>query len=420
MAKYIDRFNIGIFGRMNAGKSSLMNLITQHNTSIVDPTPGTTADTKTALYELHGVGPARIFDTAGIDESSTLGEKKRDKVYSVLKESDLVLLVIDPSRKDFLPEKEIVEEARNRDKQMFVVYNIFKEKDMSEISKVEEEVPLLKFHKKIILSADKQEYRLPLTEFIKNNFEYEKTEQKLLPFVEKDEFYIMIIPMDDETPQERFLRPQAMTEEYITRHWAYPIAYRLDLNAARSENSLNERTRFEKLINGLGKRPKCIITDSQAMDIMSKWCPEDIALTTFSIIMIQFMSNGRLKKFADGIKNLSKLKKGDSILIVEACNHDRVSEDIGTVQIPAILNRKFPGVEIEHNFGREFQENKSLGKYSLIIHCGGCMISKQKLISRIRDIESLNIPYTNYGVFLSAVQGENALRKVLQVWEISI
>jgi [FeFe] hydrogenase H-cluster maturation GTPase HydF len=420
MSALVERDNIGIFGRMNAGKSSIMNLITQQATSIVDAFPGTTADTKISLFEIHGLGPARLFDTAGIDESSALGEKKKQKAMNDLKECNLALIVIDPSRKSFEHEAILVANAREMDKQILIIYNIFYKSDENLISDVEMQIPLLKFHKKIVIHANDISYRQLLIEFILKNYEPENPRSELLPFIKKDEYYILVIPMDDETPPGRYLRPQLMTEEFITRNWAFSVAYRPDLTLARgdADASLKERQRFDNLINGLAKRPKCIITDSQAMDIMSKWCPEDIDLTTYSIVMIQYMSGGRLNRFADGIKALDNLKAGDSILISEACNHSRIGEDIGTVQIPNIIKKKFPGVNIDHTFGREFQEKNDLNKYSLIISCGGCMISRQKMSARIRDLESVGVPYTNYGVFLSAVQGTASLRKVLKPWNI--
>jgi len=243
---------------------------------------------------------------------------------------------------------------------------------------------------------------------------------ELLPFIERDQYYILVIPMDVETPSGRYLRPQAMTEEYITRHWAFPVSFRLDLAAARGDNSESEKKRFLSVINGLAERPRCIITDSQAMDILSKWCPDDIELTTFSIVMINYMSGGKLAYFAKGAETLDRLKSGDSILIAEACNHSRIGEDIGTVQIPAIIEKIYPGVKVEHNFGRDFQDNRNLEKYSLIIHCGGCMISRQKMTARIRDLDAVGVPYTNYGIFLSAVNGKAALRKVLKPWKIQV
>ncbi len=422
MAVLVERENIGIFGRMNAGKSSLMNLLTQQATSIVDATPGTTADTKVALFEIHGIGPVRLFDTAGIDEASSLGTKKRDKVLKDLKECDLVLLMIDPSRVDFRAEEELLQAARDLDTQILIIYNLFTEDDRKKIVTVEDKIRLLAFHKKIVLQAPDSNCRGRLIDFIIANYEPANPADELLPFIEKDEFYVLIIPMDDETPPGRYLRPQAMTEEYITRHWAYPVSFRLDLNAARgtSEQCEAEHKRFRDFLDSMQRRPKAMITDSQAMDVMKDWCPDDIDLTTFSIIMIQYMSGGRLRGFAEGVQVLDRLQSGDRILIAEACNHSRIGEDIGTVQIPRIIESNFPGVMVDHAFGREFQERVDLGRYALIIHCGGCMISRQKLMSRLRDLEAAHVPVTNYGVFLSAVQGLPALKKVLQPWEIDI
>jgi len=133
-------------------------------------------------------------------------------------------------------------------------------------------------------------------------------------------------------------------------------------------------------------------------------------------MMINYVSKGRLTDFYDGIKAMDSLKAGDKILITEACNHSRISEDIGTVQIPRKINQLFPDVIVEHNFGREFQTNQELGNYKLIIHCGGCMISHQKLQARLRDLRQVGVPVTNYGVFLSWMQGHEALERVIEPW----
>lgn len=411
----IERDHIGIFGKMNAGKSSLMNLLTQQQTSIVDAKPGTTTDTKTTLQEIHGMGPVKLFDTAGLDETGELGDKKRRKILSDLKECDLVFIIIDPSTDNFETEKEIIEKARELDKQILIIYNLFNEND-EEIKNVEKQISLLKFYKKITLKATDERYRQPLLSFILDNFESKNKKMELLPFLEKHEYYILNIPMDVETPPGRYLRPQAMSEEYITRNWAYPVSFRMDLAKARGADKEIEKKRFLDFIENFKKRPKAIITDSQAMDILSKWAPKDLKLTTFSIMMINYMSRGKLNLFAEGIKALKELKAGDKVLIVEACNHSRIGEDIGTVQIPNHFKEKFPGVILEHNFGREFQENDKLNEYKLIIHCGGCMISPQKLLARVKDLVNLGIPFTNYGLFLSYMQGEESLKKVLEPW----
>jgi hypothetical protein len=312
-----------------------------------------------------------------------------------LKECDLALLVIDPDTQDFATESGILKQARELDKQILVIYNLFKSSSGPQIPRVEESVPLLRFHKKIGLAAIDPGCRQPLLNFILANFVSKNCKMELLPFVERDEFYILNIPMDDETPPGRYLRPQAMAEEYITRRWAYPISYRMDLGKARSGDAAEKR-RFEAFLGSLNRRPKAIITDSQAMDLMHTWTPDDMMLTTFSVMMINYVSRGRLAAFAEGIKALDDLKAGDRVLIAEACNHSRIAEDIGTVQIPKFIERRWPGVVIEHNFGREFQENDRLASYKLVIHCGGCMISAQKLLARIRDLDSIG---SRVGIF---------------------
>jgi [FeFe] hydrogenase H-cluster maturation GTPase HydF len=418
MAILVERDNISIVGRMNAGKSSLINLLTQQQTSIVDAYPGTTADTKAALAEIHGIGPVRLMDTAGINETGILGDKKRKKVWQTIKESNLILLVIDPDQPDFSIEDALIREIRQQDCQLLVIYNLFSVHSQEKIAQVEHTLPLLRFHHKISLKANDPACRRPLLDFILAHYQSMAFTPELLPFIEKNQFYVLFIPMDEETPPGRYLRPQAMAEEYITRHWAYPVSYRPDLKAARSAQPAQERQRFTQFLQGFGQFPRCIITDSQAMDIIKDWCPPQIMLTTFSIMMIQYMSGGKLPAFVKGLQVLDQLKQNDAILITEACNHSRIGEDIGTVQIPRIMQERFPGVIIDHAFGREFQEKTDLKKYSLIIHCGGCILNRQKMTARIRDLEMVNIPYTNYGLFLSAIQGREALQKVLLPWNL--
>ena len=414
----IERYNIGIFGKMNSGKSSLINLLTQQQSSIVDTTPGTTTDSKIVLQEIHGIGPIKLYDTAGVDEQNELGRKKRMKVYADLKECDLVLLVIDPSTRNFDSEKEIIANSRKLGKQVLIIYNIFDSQYGNNIPVLERDIPLLSSYSKLKLRAVDTTYRTSLINFIIENFESRNQKIELLPFLKKDNHYILVIPMDVETPDGRYLRPQAMVEEYITRNWAYPTSFRLDLTKARSKNLENivEKERFLNVIDSFKKRPVAVITDSQAIDVMYEWVPEDVMLTTFSITMTNYLSRGRLNKFAEGINTLCQLKAGDKVLIAEACNHSRIGEDIGTVQIPNFLRKNFPGVTYEHAFGKAFEED--LSKYKLIIHCGGCMISPQKQLARITDIEYANVPVTNYGIFLSYIQGEDALKRVLLPWGI--
>ena len=410
-----ERDIIGIFGTMNAGKSSLMNLITQQESSIVDSTPGTTADTRVTLMELHGIGPVKLMDTAGFDEADTLGEKKRKKVSSALKECDLALLAIDPASPGLPTLTLLLEESLAEEKQVLIVYNLFAATDKSKIALVEASFPGLKRFPKIEISVLNADNRAKLLEFILSNYIPKNNPTPLLPFVMPDKFYILNIPMDEETPPGRYLRPQAMAEEYITRHWGYPVSYRMNLGKARA-NDAGEKSRWENFLGSFNRTPEVIITDSQAMDIMKDWTPKEIRLTTFSIMMINYMSRGRLTEFAEAVRIVDSLKSGDTILITEACNHSRIKEDIGTVQIPNLIRKMLPGIEVQHAFGREWPEKQDIERVKLVIHCGGCMITPQKMASRLRELAKLNIPITNYGIFLSYMQGKEVLEKVLQPW----
>jgi hypothetical protein len=265
------------------------------------------------------------------------------------------------------------------------------------------------------ISALQSENRPSLIEFILANYIPKNNPTELLPFVHPDEFYVLNIPMDEETPPGRYLRPQAMAEEYITRHWAYPVSFRMHLGKARN-NDPSEIARWENFLGSFGRRPKVIITDSQAMDIMKSWTPADIELTTFSVMMINYMSRGKLNEFAAAVRTLDTIRPGETILIAEACNHSRIKEDIGTVQIPNWIQKKYPGIKVRHVFGREWPDPEELENIKLVIHCGGCMITPQRMAARLRDLGKFGIPITNYGIFLSYIQGKNVLEQVLKPW----
>lgn len=188
----------------------------------------------------------------------------------------------------------------------------------------------------------------------------------------------------------------------------------MNLKAARSESCQKELQRFQKCINS--NSPSLAVTDSQAIDVMFKWTPQNIPLTTFSVMMANIQSGGKLSEFSKGIDRLRNLKKGDRVLICEACNHDRIGDDIGTVQLPTKLKKKYPGVEIDWAFGRSY-EDKKLSDYALALHCGGCMISKQQMISRIQDLLESGVPVANYGLALSYLASPAALDRVLKPWQ---
>lgn len=418
----VPRTHISMVGFMNAGKSSIMNSITQQPTSIVDDTPGTTADTKVALMEIHKIGPCKLLDTAGVDELGVLGNKKLTKTMSAVKESDLVLFVIDPCH--FNPElfQPILNLAKRRGKVSAIVYNHFDrnsnkdfEKKMNEASLTISKIVNEKLPSITVNAIDQKSTNQKIIPFIASLKKQTKP-VPLLPskFTGPDKTIFLNIPLDIESPTGRLLRPQTMLIEYSLRRLSPVTLYNMNLKAARSESCQKELQRFQKCINS--NLPSLAVTDSQAIDVMFKWTPQNIPLTTFSVMMANIQSGGKLSEFSKGIDRLRKLKKGDRVLICEACNHDRIGDDIGTVQLPTKLKKKYPGVEIDWAFGRSY-EDKKLSDYALALHCGGCMISKQQMISRIQDLLESGVPVANYGLALSYLASPAALDRVLKPWQ---
>ncbi len=432
----VDRTNIGIFGKVNAGKSTIMNLITMQETSIVDPTPGTTADVKSTVLEIHDFGPVKLFDTAGLNELSKLGEKKRLKAVQTLKECDIILLVVDPIHSlengDFTTENQIISLGRQYGKQILLIYNIFtnklkKNEDSKEINKnCKEKIYLSNSLKTLVLDAQEKSASTRLISFIKKNAIKNTNNVELFPFLKEKGFVAMNIPVDEETPEGRLLRPQNVVLDYLLRRFIPFAGFRMDLTKARSgikEIVEEEKQKYLNFIDQLKTKNnlQLVITDSQAIDVVDEWTAKEIPITTFSITMINFQSKGNLRRFVDGLKVVDSIKEGDKILVAEACNHDRKCNDIGTVQIPNRLE-KYLGFrpKIEFNFGREFPSDEELNKYKLLIHCGGCMVDSQKINARMSDLEKVNIPITNYGILLSYLHSKQALKRVLKPWGISI
>ncbi|KAL4448101.1 hypothetical protein ABPG75_005320 [Micractinium tetrahymenae] len=452
----VPRTNIGIFGCMNAGKSSLMNRITRSETSIVDATPGTTADTKVVLMELHDVGPTKLFDTAGIDERGLLGEKKRRKVLGVLKETDVAVVVLDAARYVGIPdadlpaalewERLLLEKAAAAGSTPALVYNTKLAGWGATADAVAAAVPRLQAVLNpggALLAAQlelaREEAAESLAGFIQRAAAAAKQHDvpTSLPeqYLSEDAMVFLNIPMDAETPSMRLLRPQALVQEEAIRHWAVTLAYRMNLAHARSLDPAlvqQERARFLRALQPVlaHQGPKIIVTDSQAVDILHPWTldpqtgEELVPFTTFSIAMIHRQSRGQLPLFARGLQAFKELKSGDRVLVAEACNHNRITDicnDIGMVQVPQKLQAQGGrGVVVEHAFGREFpeieEEGGGLGSYALAVHCGGCMIDQQKMRARILDLQEAGVPMTNYGLLLSYAHSPTALERAMKPW----
>lgn len=445
----VQRVNIGIFGKMNAGKSLLMNHITQHETSIVDNTPGTTADVKVAIMELHELGPVKMFDTPGTDEGGELGDKKRDKTYFTLSQCDLSVVVMHPFEGLSPYDAELIQEAQNLGKRVIFLYNVFDEDDILKVDDAVEAIENelervieVKGEKKFLLAPEDStvmnlsnpDLSGRIQSWLEERYIYPDTRETkakkkiepLPPLSGGDNAVVFLnIPMDAETPTGRLLKPQAVAQEHCLRNFYSTLAYRMNLSDARSDDITlveKEKARFLEKLNGC-KEMGCelLVTDSQAMDIVGPWTLDDegneiIPITTFSISMANMMSEGNLQKFLDGIKRFDALEKGDKVLIVEACSHNRIQDDIGTVQIPNKIKNWFgEDIEIEFAFGKGYQAI-DLNDYELAIHCGGCMLDRQAMNARITEIERTGIPITNYGLLLSYFESKHSLSRVVKPW----
>ncbi|KAH3760460.1 hydrogen maturase HydF, mitochondrial [Pelomyxa schiedti] len=449
------RTNIGIFGAMNVGKSTLMNVITGTQTSIVDSKPGTTADTKVALMEVHGLGPVKLFDTPGIDEEGLLGDKKRVKAMGNLNESDIVVVVVNPYElSSVLPAQTIISKMLAQRKpgdrkanKLLVLFNLFSsghqtsQQDFNTLLEATEDKLGIRNKAGELLCptlavnlADPNAGSRVIA-WVESASKQHTSAVPLIPThvgLPHDSVVFLNIPMDEETPNARFLRPQAITQEALVRNYVNTFAYRMDLRKARSTDVRireTEEKRFRDNINVLktGDRLKLLITDSQAVDVVDPWTmdkktgAELVPITTFSICMINYLSQGRLPQFVEGLRRFEKLGKGDRVLICEACNHDRILDDIGTKQIPAGIARRFGQgvVKVEHAFGREYQQ-RDLRQYSLVVHCGGCMLDQQGMGSRLNDLEQSKVPITNYGLVLSLLRSRAALSRVVKPFGLSL
>jgi len=431
----VDRLHIGIFGRINAGKSTLMNVLTQQETSIVDPTPGTTADIKAAVMELHGIGPVKILDTAGLDEGEDLGAKKRGKTFAAMEQVDLVVLVVDPVQAvrsgQWRVEEEVAAACRRYGRPLVMVCNVRRDHEsvLGGMGMTLDQA--VGYCKRVlteplgtpVLVADLvgDSVLAGVVELLGRGLPSRQKSVELLPFVGGEAPVLLHIPLDRESPGGRLLRPQEMALEYLLRLRVPVGVVRVDLQFARSGNAAlvsRERDRFLRYFGTLGGASgvQLVLTDSQAVDIMHAWLPSEVALTTFSVMMMHQTSGGRLDLFAQGSRTLSSLRAGDRVLIAEACNHDRIAEDIGTVQIPRKLEKRFPGIVIDHALGREFPDVDQLKTYRLAIHCGGCMISKQQASARVARLVEAGVPVSNYGMVLAWFQGADALDRVLRPW----
>lgn len=385
-----DRVHIGFFGKRNAGKSSIVNKVTGQELAVVSDVKGTTTDPVSKAMELLPLGPVVIIDTPGIDDEGHLGELRVRKAKQVLNRVDVAVLVVDATVGKTSVDEELIRIFKEKEIPYLVVYNkadLLKTKDGNRLSS--ENKLNQNAEQSIYASAATGQNIYELKERIASLAVTDELKLRLVgDLLEPSDFVILVVPIDKAAPKGRLILPQQQTIRDVLEAGAAAIVIKEDELSNTLEN--------------LGKKPKLVITDSQVFAKVSKETPEDIWLTSFSILFARF--KGNLKAAAASAAAIDRLKDGDKILISEGCTHHRQCDDIGTVKLPRwIRNYTGKDLEFEYSSGRDFPEDVT--KYSLIVHCGGCMLNEREMRYRQKCALDQEIPITNYGIAIAYMQG---------------
>ncbi len=374
-----DRVHIGFFGLRNAGKSSLVNAVTGQELAVVSDVKGTTTDPVKKAMELLPLGPVVIIDTPGIDDEGSLGEMRVRKARQVLNYTDIAVLVSDSTSEINNAEKELISLFKDKKIPYVIVYS--KADLLTDIPQKTENTIYVSAEKNINVN----ELKDMLATLTKNNENNKKIVSDLLC---EGDCVVLVVPIDESAPKGRLILPQQQTIRDIIEAGATSVVCR--------------DTELVQTLSMLAKKPKLVITDSQAFGRVSKDTPEDILLTSFSILFARY--KGNLENAVRGAAQLDKLNDGDTVLISEGCTHHRQCNDIGTVKMPNwISNYTGKKLNFEFTSGTEFPEDVS--KYSLIVHCGGCMLNEREMQYRMRHSSDCGVPMTNYGTAIAQMHG---------------
>ena len=382
-----ERVHIGFFGRRNAGKSSIVNAITGQEISVVSEILGTTTDPVFKAMELLPVGPVEIIDTPGFDDSGELGELRVKRTKQILNKTDVAVLVIDSQTGKTACDDELIQLFKEKEIPYIVVYN---KSDLAQFTSSEEN--------SICASAKEKTNIYELKEKIAKAANKSESGKKLLDgIVKPGDFVVLVIPIDSAAPKGRLILPQQQTIRNILDIGAYA-------SCARD-------TEYSAFLNSVGRKPDLVICDSQAFGRVSSDTPNNILLTSFSILFARL--KGSLKTVVEGVKTIGCLTDGDYVLISEGCTHHRQCDDIGTVKLPKWL-REYTGKDLNFEFtsGTGFEEN--LTKYKMIIHCGGCMLNEKEMQYRQKCAAKQGVPITNYGTAIAYMNG--ILKRSLEVF----
>ncbi len=380
------RLHIGIFGKTNVGKSSLLNRITSQDVSIVSEFAGTTTDVVEKSMELLPIGPVNFLDTAGINDETALAAERIEKTMKILNRVDIGVIVCDYAGIDEY-EKSLI----NKFNELRIPFLILVNK--TDIKQIEESVlEIIKNYSEYVLITSAKEDKDLI-------FKFKEMLVKMLPddfvnspkivgdLVKENSTVILVIPIDKEAPKGRIILPQVQVLRDL-----------LDNNCL---SYVVKETELKRALDNLKYPPSLVVTDSQAFKHVAETVPEDIYLTSFSILFARL--KGDLDIFVKGAEAIENLKDGDRVLILESCTHHAIDDDIGRVKIPRLLQQKTgKNLLIDNIAGHDFPD---ISKYSLVIHCGACMTNRREILSRIIIANQKHIPITNYGVVISYCLG---------------
>jgi len=382
-----SRLHIGVFGRINAGKSSIINALTKQPTALVSPVPGTTTDPVFKTMELLPLGPVVLVDTAGLNDTGDLGQMRVKRTNDILDSTDVAIMVIDAEIgvTDF--EIDLIKTLRSKDIPIIAVLNKIdiSPTEESQLKKWQNALnqQLVKISAEMDIGIDEL-----IQEIIKTAPDAALEISLMEGLIKSGDFAVLVTPIDSSAPKGRLILPQQQVIRDILEHNAIGI--------------ITKETELKQTLANLGKKPAIVITDSQAFHQVAADTPADISLTSFSIIMAR--QKGNLVDLVTGAIAVKTLKPGDRILIAEGCTHHRQEDDIGKVKIPKWLEKTVGGkLDFEWYAGKGFPAD--LKNYKLIIHCGACMLNRKEMLHRLSTAKTNKIPMVNFGVLIAYLHG---------------
>ncbi len=381
------RVHIAIFGRRNAGKSSIINAVTNQPIAVVSSVKGTTTDPVYKSMELLPIGPVVFIDTAGLDDVGELGELRKSKTYEVLNKTDIAILIIDAETGLTTFDKEVLSRIKAKKIPYVILLNkidirAWSSDELKELKKQLE-------HKVIPVSALEKTGIEDLKQALIKALPDDEDKFKLVgDLIHPGDFIVLVVPIDKAAPKGRLILPQQQVIRDVLESDAICV--------------VTKEYELRETLEKLGNKPKLVITDSHVFSKVDADTPKDIPLTSFSILFARY--KGDLVQLVQGAKSLNTLRDGDKILMAEACTHHRQSDDLGTVKIPRWI-RQYTGKKLtfDHTSGFKYPEN--LQDYSLIVHCGACMLNRKEMHYRLDRAKELHIPIVNYGVIIAYTQG---------------